>query len=146
MTSSVVAGQGHPRDRENEERSAYLLEPESEADMGQMLRRLPSSLSSPSPPGRHNLLGRGRLNSWGGGMEGGGISPQKITLTQYESNNVSLFPAEPGLPRYTAQCTVARDKDDIPGSTMLAGREGHKGLAEIAADGEKTSEDQDTVA
>ena len=113
--------------------------------MEQMLRQLPSSLSSPSPPGRHNLLGRGRLNSWGGGREGGGISPQKITLTQYESN-ISLFPAEPGLPRYTAQCTVARFNDDIPGSTMLAGREAYKGLAEISADGDQNNEDQDTVA
>ena len=137
---------GPPEEKADTERSAYLLKPESEADMGQKLMPLPSSSSSSSSTtGSHYLLGRGKLVSWGGRRDGGGIPHLQVTESIF-NDNVSYFPAMPGLPRCTAQFNLARSEDDKSGCTMLAGRGDNKGLAEISADGEQESDDITTVA
>ena len=123
---------GPPNVKEYMERSAYLLKPESEADMGQSLLRLPSSSSSSSLPENDCFLGRGRLDSWGVGREGGGnLPPPQVTLTENANNNDSYSPAMPGLPRCTAQCNFTGDEDDKSGCTMQVGRD-NKGMAEFS--------------
>ena len=139
-------GRGPPgvREKANKERSAYLLNPESEAGMGQKLLLIPSSLChSSSSPGPHNLPGRGRLVSWGGGREGGGggdFPPLQVTESIFKFNN-HYFPAMPGLPRSTARDKLARCEDDTPGSTMLAGqgRQGVGGESQLMAGQAKQS-------
>ena len=142
--SFVGTERGPPNVKECMERSAYLLKPESEADMGQKLLLIPSSSSlSSASPGPHNLPGRGRLVSWGGGREGGGggdFPPLQVTESIVKTNN-HYFPAMPGLPRSTARDKLARCEDDTPGSTMLAGqgRQGVGGESQLMAGQAKQS-------
>ena len=124
-----------------EERSAYLLDPELDADLGQMRLQLPSSSSSSSPPGSDYHLGRGVLHSWGGG---GGVFPPNLTLNAI--NIDSLSAAKPGLPRSTAQLQLVRSNDDLSGCTMLGGRGTDNGLAEITADRKAAQIPGDNIA
>ena len=129
------------QEKANNERSAYLLNPESEAGMGQKLLLIPSSLChSSSSPGPHNLPGRGRLVSWGGGRKGGDFPPLQVTEIIHKTNN-HYFPAMPSLPRSTARDKLARCEDDTPGSTMLAGqgRQGVGGESQLVAGQAKQS-------
>ena len=116
---------GPPNEKEMK-RSAYLLKPESEADMGQSLQRLPSSSSSSSSlPEDDCVLGRGRLVSfvsWDVEREGGGnFPPPQVSITA--NNNDSYSPAMPRLPRSAAHCIFTGDDDDQSGCTMKVGRE-----------------------